>query len=116
MYQRDIIDPAGVSVGSDSIQYSGAGNLTGRRVDFQASWAASGTVTVSAYLRLTGGGVTINTATVVQVGAQNFLYDSIDVGTIFDVSDFVQIEWHAWRSAGTGTFFPRIYRCRTYSP
>jgi len=116
MYQRETIDAAGVSVGADTIQYSGAGNLTGRRVDFQASWAAVGTVTVSAYLKLQGGGVTITTPTVVQSGAQNFLYDSIDVGTIFDATDFINIEWHAWRSAGTGTFFPRIYRCRTYSP
>lgn len=115
MYQRETIDPNGITLGSDTVMYSGSGNLTGRKVDFHASWASVGTVTVSAYLQLTGGGVTVQTPTVVQSGAQNFIYTGLDVGTIFDASDFVQVEWHAWRSAGTGSFFPRIYRCRTYS-
>jgi hypothetical protein len=114
MYQRETIDPSGITLGSDTTVWSGDGNLTGTRIDFRAAWAAAGTVTVSSYLRISGGGVTINTATVVQSGAQNFFYD-VDIEAIFDVADFVQIEWHAWRSAGTGSFYPRIYRCRTYS-
>jgi hypothetical protein len=113
MYQRENIE-AGVTLGGDTVLWSGEGNLTGTRVDFRAGWAAIGTVTVSAYLRISGGGVTVTTPTVVQSGAQNFFYD-LDVEAIFDVADFVNVEWHMWRSAGTGSFIPRIYRCRTYS-
>jgi len=116
MYQRESFENPAATWTSDRTAYSGEGNLTGTRLDFTAAYTCSvGTDTISSFLRVSGGGVTINTATSALVGSQNISY-TLDIETIFDASNYVNVEWHMWRSAGTGSFLPRIYRCRCYSP
>lgn len=115
MYQREIIDPNGVQTGSDVIVFSGEGNLTGTRVRFSAAWGTvGGSPNWSYYVRLAGGGVTINTATVNGAGGGNFSLD-IDVKTIQAVSDYINVDWHMWKTGGAGGFTPRPYHCLMYS-
>lgn len=116
MYQRESFENPAATWTGDRVAYSGEGNLTGTRIDFSAAYTVSvGTDTISNFLRVSGGGVTINTPTQSVTGNQN-LSLTVDVKTIFNVSDYVNVEWHIWRAAGTGSFLPRIYRCRSYSP
>lgn len=116
MYQRESIDPSGAGFTADRTMYSGSGNLTGTRLEFSGAWTNSdaGATTISTYLRCSGGGVTITQPTLNIAGNQNYFVD-VDVKAIFDVTDFINVEWHMWRTAGGGTFVPRIFRCRTYS-
>lgn len=116
LYQREIIDPNGMQTGSDTVVYSGEGNLTGTQVDAAVSWGAvGGTPNWSMYLRVSGGGITINTPTVSGSGVGNRFW-KVDVKSIFDVSDYVNVEWHMWKTGGTGGLTPRPYYCRVYSP
>jgi hypothetical protein len=115
LYQREVIDPNGITIGSDVVVFSGEGNLIGSKVQMSAAWAAiAGTPTWSTYLRLTGGGVTINTATTSGSGGSNISW-TVDVKTIMNVSDYINVEWHMWKTGGTGGFTPRPYFCRMYS-
>lgn len=115
MYQRETIDPNGVQIGSDVVVFSGEGNLTGTRVRFSAAWGtAGGTPTWSYYVRFSGGGVTIDTATVSGSGGGNFAVD-VDVKAIQTVSNYINVDWHMWKTGGTGGFTPRPYRCLMYS-
>jgi hypothetical protein len=116
MYQRESFENPAATWTSDRVVYSGEGDLTGTLVDFSAAYTTSvGTDTISNFLRFSGGGVTINTATQTLAGSQN-LSMTVDVKTIKNVSDYINVEWHMWRASGSGSFLPRIYRCRTRSP
>lgn len=116
LYQRESFENPAATWTSDRVAYSGEGDLTGTLVDLTAAYTTTvGTDTISSFLRLSGGGVTINTPTTALVGSQNISL-TVDVKTIKQVSDYINVEWHMWRSAGTGAFLPRIYRCRTRSP
>lgn len=115
LYQRETIDPNGVVSPSDVVVFSGEGNLTGTRLRMAAAWGtAGGTPNWSTYLRVSGGGVTINTATGTGSGGSNIVWD-LDIKTIYDVSDYVNVEWHMWKTGGTGGLTPRPYYCRMYS-
>lgn len=115
LYQRETIDPNGVQTGSDVIVFSGEGNLTGTRVKVATAWGtAGGSPNWSYYMRFSGGGVTITTATVNGSGGGNFLMD-IDVKTIQAVSNYINVEWHMWKTGGAGGFTPRPYYCLMYS-
>lgn len=116
MYQRESFENPAATWTSDRTVFSGEGHLTGTRVDFSGAYTVTvGTDSISNYLRISGGGVTINTPTQTVTGSQNVSH-TVDVKSILNVSDYVNVEWHMWRAAGTGAFLPRIYRCRTYSP
>lgn len=116
MYQRESFENPVANWASDRVAYSGEGNLTGTRVEFVATYTLSvGTDVISNFVRLSGGGVTINTTTQTVAGSQSFFL-TIDVKSILNVSDYINIEWHIWRASGSGSFIPRIYKCRTYSP
>jgi hypothetical protein len=116
MYQRESFESPRATWTSDRVAYSGEGDLVGTLVEFTAAYTLTvGTDTISSFLRLSGGGVTINTPTTALVGNQNISL-TVDVKTIKQVSDYINVEWHMWRSAGGGEFLPRIYRCRTRSP
>lgn len=116
MYQRESFENPVAVWTADRTVYSGEGNLTGTRVEFSAAYTVSvGTDSISNFLRLSGGGVTINTPTQTVTGSQNVSL-TVDVKTIQAVSDYINVEWHMWRAAGSGSFLPRIYKCRTYSP
>lgn len=116
MYQRESFENPAATWTADRSIYTGEGNLTGTRLEFRATWTTSdgAATSVNSYLRLSGGGVTITQPTVTLAGAQNYFLD-VDVKTIYNVSDFINVEWHMWRAAGAGSFLPRMYRCRTYS-
>lgn len=116
MYQRESFENPAANWTSDRTIYSGEGNLTGTRLEFRGTWTNSdnAATTMSTFLRLSGGGVTITDPTLNIAGNQNYFRD-IDVKAIYDVSDFITVEWHMWRTAGAGTFVPRVFRCRTYS-
>lgn len=115
MYQRESFENPAATWTSDRVAYSGEGHMKGTRLDFNGAYTLTvAGDTISSFLRVSGGGVTINTATSAVTGSQNIAY-SLDVKTIWDVSDYVNVEWHMWRSAGSGSFLPRIYRCRSYS-
>lgn len=116
LYQRETIDPNGVQIGSDVVVFSGEGNLIGTRLAMSAAWGtAGGTPTWSTYLRVSGGGVTINTATSSGSGGGNISWN-VDVKTILNASDYINVEWHMWKTGGTGGFTPRPYFCRMFSP
>lgn len=116
LYQRETIDPNGVQIGSDVVVFSGEGNLIGTKVRMAAAWGtAGGSPNWSWYVRLSGGGVTINTATVNGAGGGNFSID-VNVKTIKNVSDYINVEWHMWKTGGAGGFTPRPYYCLMYSP
>jgi hypothetical protein len=115
MYQRETIDPNGVQIGSDVTVFSGEGNLTGTRVRFAAAWGtAGGTPNWSWYVRFSGGGVTITTPTVNGSGGGNFSLDQ-DVKSIQTVSNYINVDWHMWKTGGVGGFTPRPYYCLMYS-
>jgi hypothetical protein len=115
LYQRETIDPNGIVATTDTVVFSGEGNMTGTKVRMAAAWAtAGGTPTYSTYLRVSGGGVTITTATTSGSGAGSVFWD-IDTKTIMNVSDYVNVEWHMWKTGGTGGLMPRPYYCRTFS-
>lgn len=115
LYQRETIDPNGVTSPTDVVVFSGEGNLTGTRVRVSAAWGtAGGTPNWSWYVRFSGGGVTINTATTSGSGGGNFSID-IDVKTIQTVSNYINVEWHMWKTGGVGGFTPRPYLCLMYS-
>jgi len=115
LYQRETIDPNGIQTGSDIVVFSGEGNLTGTRVKFSAAWGtAGGSPNWSYYVRFSGGGVTINTTTVNGAGGGNFSMDQ-DVKTIQAVSNYINVEWHMWKTGGAGGFTPRPYLCLMYS-
>lgn len=115
LYQRETIDPNGVQTGSDVIVFSGEGNLTGTRLSAAAAWGtAGGSPSWSYYLRVSGGGVTITTATVSGSGGGNAAWD-VDVKSIMQVSNYINVEWHMWKTGGAGGFTPRPYYCRMYS-
>lgn len=115
MYQRESFESPTATWTSDRVVYSGEGDLTGTRVDFSAAYTASAADTISSFLRLSGGGVTINTPTTALSNSQNIAL-TVDVSTIAAVSNYINVEWHMWRSAGSNPFLPRVYRCRSYSP
>lgn len=116
MYQRESFESPRATWTSDRTVYSGEGNLTGTRIEFAGAYTLSvGTDTISNYLRCSGGGVTINSPTQSVTGNQN-VNITVDVKTILNVSDYINVEWHMWRAAGSGEFLPRIYKCRAYSP
>lgn len=116
MYARVNIE-AGLTNGSDDIIWSGAGNITGTVLEFAGGWAAGGTVTVTAFIRVTGvGGTVVNSPTRVLSGA-NSMFEQIDISSIYNNGeDFVYVDWHMFRSAGTGNYYPRPDRVRNYSP
>lgn len=118
MYQRESFENPAATWTSDRAIYSGEGHLTGTRIEFRGAWTNSdlGATTVSTYLRVSGNGITINTATTNIANSQNFNID-LDVQTIYDAGQYavVTVEWHMWRTAGSGSFVPRVYRCRAYS-
>lgn len=115
LYQREVIDPSGITIGTDVIVFSGEGNLIGTKVQMSAAWAAiGGTPNWSTYLRISGGGVTINTATSTGSGSGSIFW-TVDVKAIMNVADYVNVEWHMWKTGGTGGFTPRPYLCRTFS-
>lgn len=116
LYPRTSIDP-GLTNTVDDVVWSGSGNITGSQVQFFGGWAVGGTVTVTTFVRVTGvGGTVVNSPTLVLAGA-NSMAQTIDISAIFDNGeDFIDVEWHIFRSAGTGTYYPRPYRCRNYSP
>jgi hypothetical protein len=114
LYQREVLDPSGFGGTSDTILYSGEGNCIGTRLSMAGAWAApGGTPTYSMFLRVSGGGVTINTATTSGSGAGNIVWD-VDIKTIFDASTYINVEWHMWKTGGTGALLPRPYYCRMY--
>lgn len=116
MYQRESFEQPAATWTADRQIYSGQGDLVGTLVELSAAYTCSvGTDTISSFLRLSGGGVTINTPTTTVAGSQNVSL-SVNVKTIKDVSDYINVEWHMWRASGTGSFVPRVYRCRTRSP
>jgi len=116
MYQRETIDPNGVQIGSDVVVFSGEGNLIGTKFRMGAAWGtAGGTPNWSWYVRLSGGGVTINTPTVNGSGGGNFFID-VSVKTIQAVSNYINVDWHMWKTGGTGGFTPRPYYALMYSP
>lgn len=116
MYQRESFENPAATWISDRSIYSGEGNLVGTKLEFSAAYTTSdgAATSISNYLRVSGGGVTITTATSTLAGNQNVSY-SIDISTIYAAADFLNVEWHMWRASGTGSFVPRIYRCRNYS-
>lgn len=115
LYQRETIDPAGVQLTTDVVVFSGEGNLIGTRLLMSAAWgAAGGTPNWSTYLRASGGGVNVVTATSTGAGGGNIAW-SLNVKPIMDVSDYINVEWHMWKTGGTGGFTPRPYYCRMYS-
>jgi len=107
---------AGLTNASDDIPWSGSGNHTGTRLQFQGGWAAGGTVTVSTYVRVIGvGGTIVNSPTRVIAGAGG-IDELIDISAIYAAGeDFIDVQWHTWRSAGTGNYYPRPTRVRSYS-
>lgn len=115
MYPRVNIE-AGMTNVTDDMPWAGSGNHTATRLQFQGGWAASGVVTVSTYVRVTGvGGTVVNSPTRVLVGA-NAIDELIDISAIYNNGeDFIDVQWHTWRSAGTGSYFPRPTRVRSYS-
>lgn len=116
MYQRESFENPAATWTSDRVVYSAEGNLIGTQVEFSGAYTVSvGTDSISNFLRLSGGGVTINTATQTVTGSQN-VFRLVDVKTIQAVSDYINVEWHMWRAAGSGSFLPRIYKCRMFSP
>lgn len=116
MYQRESFENPAATWTSDRSVFSGEGDLTGTLVDFSAAYTCTvGSDTISQYLRLSGGGVTINTPTQSLVGSQNVTL-TVDVKPIKVVSEYINVEWHLWRAAGSGSFVPRMYRCRSRSP
>ena len=116
MYQRESFESPAATWTTDKVIYSGEGHIVGTRLEFSAAYTCStGTDTISSFLRLSGGGVTINTPTTALVNSQSISL-VVDVKTIYDAGDYINVEWHMWRSAGSGSFVPRIYRCRNFSP
>lgn len=116
LYQRESFESPRATWGSDRMVYSGEGNLTGTLVDFSAAYTVSdGVSTISNYLRVSGGGITINTPTQTVTGNQNVSH-LVNVKSILNVADYVNVEWHMWRASGTAEFLPRVYKCRSYSP
>jgi hypothetical protein len=116
MYQRESFENPAATWTSDRVVYSGEGNLTGTRIEFTGAYTVSdGSSNINNYLRVSGGGVTITTSTQTVTGAQNVFWN-VDVKTIQNVSDYINVEWHMWRSSGAASFLPRIYRCRALSP
>lgn len=115
LYQRESFENPAATWTSDRTVFSGEGHLTGRRLQFTGAYTVSdGASNISNYFRVSGGGVTITTATTNVLNSQNVSYD-LDVSTIFAVSDYINVEWHMWRTSGGASFLPRIYRCRTFS-
>lgn len=115
LYPRVNIE-SGMTNGTDDIPWAGSGNITGKIVQFQGGWAAGGTVTVTTFVRVTGvGGTIVDSPTRVLAGA-NTINETIDISAIYNNGeDFVDIQWHTFRSAGTGNYFPRPTRVRNYS-
>jgi hypothetical protein len=114
MYSKQSID-TGLNFGTDTIVWSGSGNIIGTHMNFDVEWTGDGTVTqVSSFIRFSGGGVTIDTATVLG-GANNAYGGTTDITTIFNASDFIDVQWHIWRSGGTGLYRPRMNRMRNFS-
>lgn len=115
MYQRENFENPAATWTADRTIYSGEGHMVGTHVEFSAAYTSTvGTDTISNYFRVSGGGVTITTPTQSVTGSQNISIN-VDAKTVLDASDYVNVEWHMWRAAGTGAFVPRIYKCRNYS-
>lgn len=115
MYPRMNIE-AGLTNAADEIPWGGAGNITGTHIEFNAGWAAGGTVTVTTFVRVIGSdGTVVDSPTRVLAGANN-ISETIDISAIYNGgADFVDVQWHTLRSAGTGNYYPRPQRVRNYS-
>lgn len=109
MYPRISIDSGGNATSAELV-WSGEGNIIGTHMHFAGTWAASGSPTVSNFVRYSGGGITINTPTITSNPNHR-----TDITSIYQVSDYVNVEWYVWRSAGTGLYYPRPYLCRNWS-
>lgn len=99
----------------DAVVWSGSANLIGTHINFDVEWGADATLQVSSYLRFNGGGVTVTTGTT--VATAGFAYSgTVDISTIWAASDFVNIEWHVWKSGGGGVnYSPRVNRMRNFT-
>jgi hypothetical protein len=114
MYARLNIE-AGLSNGTDDVIWQGAGNIVGTVLEFHGSIPSSGTVTITYFIRVIGiNGVTVNSPTRVAAGPVAFA-ETIDIAALHPDADFATVEFHAFRSAGTGLYFARPVRCRTFS-
>jgi len=119
MYQRESIDPTGATFFSDRVMYSGEGNMVGTSLDFSGAWGNTvGTDTISNFVRVSGGGVTVNSPTQNVTASGGNTSITLDISAIYNANttDYINVEWHIWRSAGSGAYTPRIYKCRNYSP
>jgi hypothetical protein len=110
LYPRISVDN-GANSTSQEVVWMGSGNLIGTHMHFTSNVSTgAGPPTVSNFVRYSGAGVTVNSPTF--TGSFN---TTTDVSSIFDVSDFITVEYIAWRSGGSGLYYPRPGICRNFS-
>lgn len=115
MYARVNIE-AGLSNGSDDIIWGGSSNIVGNNLQFQGIISSSGTVGTTYFIRAAANnGVNVDSPTRVVSGSVN-VSEQLDLTAVrLAGADFADVQWHMFRSSGTGLYFPHPSRVRTFS-